>query len=73
MEKIDKINELISPIIKGLKDEGAQIEGEEGGYPAAGTRNVSACIGNRVCPFANYDTTALALKIEKLIYLMTIT
>ncbi|ADL67734.1 sulfite reductase subunit C [Thermoanaerobacterium thermosaccharolyticum] len=68
MEKIDEINELISPIIRGLKDEGVQIEDEEGGYPAAGTRNVSACIGNRVCPFANYDTTALALKIEKLIY-----
>ncbi|MGJ7045830.1 hypothetical protein [Thermoanaerobacterium thermosulfurigenes] len=65
MEKINEINELISPIIR---DEGVQIEDEEGGYPAAGTRNVSSCIGNRVCPFANYDTTALALKIEKLIY-----
>lgn len=68
MEKIDEINELISPIIRGLKDSGVEIQNEKEGYPASGTRNVSACIGNRVCPFANYDTTALALKIEKLIY-----
>ena len=28
----------------------------------------SACIGNSVCPFANYNTTELARKIERLIY-----
>ncbi len=38
------------------------------GYPAAGTRNVSACIGNRVCPFANYDTTALAQELERAVF-----
>lgn len=27
-----------------------------------------ACVGNRVCPFGNYDTTALAKRIEKTIF-----
>ena len=40
----------------------------EAGYPASGTRNVSACIGSRVCPFANYDTTALAQRIERVVF-----
>ncbi len=44
------------------------LERPEDGYPAAGTRNVCACIGNRVCRFANFDTTALARKIEQVIY-----
>ena len=38
------------------------------GYPAAGTRNITACIGNRVCPYACYDTTALAKRIEKAVF-----
>jgi anaerobic sulfite reductase subunit C len=29
---------------------------------------VAACIGNRVCPFACFDTTALAQRIEKAIF-----
>ena len=32
------------------------------------TRNVSACIGNKVCPFANYNTTDFAKKAENAIY-----
>ncbi len=69
MEMVDKVNRLIAPILKGLeKDIGVQVNDEEIGYPAAGTRNVSGCIGNRVCPFANYDTTDLALKLERIIY-----
>jgi len=44
------------------------LEQPEAGYPSAGTRNVSACIGNKVCSFANADTTALAKKIEEVIY-----
>ncbi|KKO11147.1 hypothetical protein LCGC14_0016230 [marine sediment metagenome] len=47
---------------------GVVLESPEDGYPAAGTRNVCACIGNRVCRFANFDTTALARKIEQAIY-----
>lgn len=38
------------------------------GYPAAGTRNISACIGDRVCQFSNSDTTLLAKKIEAAVY-----
>lgn len=65
MNKIPEINKLIQPIIEGLDINQKE---EDKGYPAAGTRNVTACIGNRVCPFANYDTTALAARIEKAIY-----
>lgn len=60
-----KVNEMLQPIIEGLDinqtDPGT-------GYPASGTRNVSACIGNRVCPYACYDTTAFAQRIEKAIF-----
>ncbi|MDP4146990.1 MAG: sulfite reductase subunit C [Bacillota bacterium] len=65
INKIPEVNKLIQPVIEGLDINQAQ-RGE--GYPAAGTRNVAACIGNKVCPFANYDTTALAARIEKAIY-----
>lgn len=69
LEKVPEINKLIAPIIEGMEAAiGVEIADPGGGYPAAGTRNVSACIGNNVCPFANYNTTELALKIEKIIY-----
>lgn len=68
-EKIPEINRLIYPILHDLELAiGVKIDQPELGYPAAGTRNVAACIGNRVCPFANFDTTVLAKKIEKEIY-----
>ncbi|MFZ5988165.1 MAG: sulfite reductase subunit C [Bacillota bacterium] len=67
--RMHEINELIAPLIKGLElDIGVDIRKPEEGYPSAGTRNISACIGNRVCPFANYDTTAFAYKIEKAVF-----
>jgi anaerobic sulfite reductase subunit C len=47
---------------------GVGIENPATGYPAVGTRNISACIGNRVCPFANVDTTRLAQTVEKIVY-----
>ncbi len=66
---IEGINKLISPFLKYLKNNlKVEIKDTTSGYPAAGTRNVTACIGNRVCPFANRDTTELAEKIEKNIY-----
>ncbi|MBO7184553.1 MAG: sulfite reductase subunit C, partial [Oscillospiraceae bacterium] len=34
----------------------------------AGTRNISACIGNNVCPFANFNTAEFAKKIEKAVF-----
>ena len=64
-EDMDKVNELLQPIIEGLEinqvDEGM-------GYSAAGTRNISACVGNNICPYANYNTTEFAKKIEKAIF-----
>jgi len=64
-ENIDKVNALLQPIIEGLEinqvDEGM-------GYSAAGTRNISACVGNNICPYANYNTTEFAKKIEKAIF-----
>ena len=66
---IPEINQLLAPYIREAEIEnGVQIQEPEAGYPSAGTRNVSACIGNRVCPYGNYDTTALAEKIERMIF-----
>jgi anaerobic sulfite reductase subunit C len=68
--KREEINALIEPYIKKIEKEDSAISCEitKEGYPSAGTRNVSACIGNRVCPYANYDTTELAYKIERTVY-----
>ncbi len=65
LEKMDEINEKIIPLLNMINP---GFEVTTAGYPAAGTRNISACIGNRVCPFANDDTTALAAKIETAVY-----
>ncbi|MFA7231001.1 MAG: sulfite reductase subunit C [Victivallaceae bacterium] len=61
-DKIPEINQKIRPLLEAL---GIHLENPGDGYPAAGTRNVSACIGNRVCQFGNHDTTALAIRIER--------
>lgn len=62
MKYIPEINQMIQPIIEGL---GINQKHPKAGYDAIGTRNISACIGNRVCPFGNYDTTTFARKIEE--------
>lgn len=62
MKYIPEINEMLQPLIDGMK---INQDDPCSGYPAIGTRNISACIGNRVCPFGNYDTTAFAKRIEK--------
>ena len=63
--KIPEVKQALQPLIEGLhinqKEPGT-------GYPSSGTRNVSACVGNRVCPYACYDTTALAQRIEQAIF-----
>lgn len=66
---MEAVNQMIDPVVKNLLVE-IGVEGtEEGkGYPAAGTRNISSCIGNKVCPYANYNTTALARRIEKAVF-----
>lgn len=63
---IDKINAEIQPLIDGFGIN--QPNGVGNGYPAAGTRNITACIGNSVCPKAQYNTTEFARKIEKEIF-----
>lgn len=65
MKDIPKVNAMLQPIIEGLEIN-QEVPGK--GYSAAGTRNVSACIGNKACPFANYNTTNFAKKIEKAVF-----
>jgi len=64
-EDIPKVNELLQPLIEGLEIN-QEVPGK--GYTAAGTRNVAACIGNKVCPYANYETSSFAKRIEKEIF-----
>lgn len=65
MSDIGAVNEMLQPLIEGLEIN-QERAGE--GYPSSGTRNVAACIGNRVCPFGCYDTTAFAKRVEKAIF-----
>lgn len=64
--KIEEVNKAIQPLISGMNIN--QPNGEGNGYPAAGTRNITSCIGNQVCPKAQYDTTSFAKEIEKAIF-----
>lgn len=65
LEDMEEINQKLQPIIKLL---GINQTEPGTGYPASGTRNISACIGNNVCPFANYNTAELAKRIEKEVF-----
>ncbi len=65
MHDMAEVNVLLQPIIEGL-DINQEVPGK--GYTAAGTRNVAACVGNNVCPFANYNTTNFAKRIEKAVF-----
>ena len=64
-EDMDEINKKLQPIIEALEIN--QVDPNTG-YPASGTRNVTACIGNKVCPFANYNTTEFAKRVEKEVF-----
>lgn len=64
-DKIPEVNEKLQPLIEGLK---INQEKAGQGYTASGTRNITACIGSRVCPYACYDTTAFAKRIEEAIF-----
>lgn len=64
-ENMDACNEAVQPLIEGLEIN--QNDGDKG-YSAAGTRNIASCIGNDVCPKAQYNTTAFARKIEKAVF-----
>ncbi|MCF0105282.1 MAG: sulfite reductase subunit C [Holdemanella sp.] len=65
LEDMDAINERLQPIID-LVETNQEVSGT--GYASSGTRNISACIGNNVCPFANYNTSKLARRIDKEIF-----
>lgn len=65
LEDMEEINQKLQPIIELL---GTSQKEPGTGYPASGTRNISACIGNNVCPFANYNTAELAKRIEKEVF-----
>ena len=65
MEDMPKVNEMAQPLIDKL---GINQKEKGTGYDAAGTRNISACIGNKVCPKAQYTTTNLAKRIEKIVF-----
>ena len=68
-ERMEEVNKDLQLLLKEFQvKNGVRIENLSAGYPAAGMRNISACIGNRVCPFANTDTTALAQRLEGLLY-----
>lgn len=64
-EDMDAVNALLKPIIEGLEIN--QVD-TENGYEASGTRNISACVGNKVCPFANFNTTEVAKRVDKAIF-----
>jgi anaerobic sulfite reductase subunit C len=67
--RMDEVNRMLQPFIEAHEIAlGVAIENLDQGYPAAGTRNIAACIGNRVCAYANYDTTALAARIERAVF-----
>lgn len=62
---ITEVNMKIKPLIEILN---LNVDVGESGYPASGTRNISACIGDRVCPFSNDDTTRIAKRIEREVF-----
>ncbi|MFQ5455789.1 MAG: sulfite reductase subunit C [Nitrospirota bacterium] len=69
LSQLLEIKQFMAGMVYDIEAEsGIILEKPEEGYPSAGTRNVSACIGDRVCCFSNCDTTALARKIEQAIY-----
>jgi len=64
-EKMQEVNEKLQPIIEATDINQPE---RDKGYSASGTRNITACVGARVCPYGCYDTTAFAQKIEKEIF-----
>lgn len=64
-EDMPEVNQLLQPVIEGL----GIIQEEAGeGYSCSGTRNITSCIGARVCPYGCYDTTGFAKRIEQAVF-----
>jgi len=69
LRELDEIRKDMASMIAEIQEESnVTIAIPEKGYPSAGTRNVSACIGNQACIFATFNTTTLAKKVESVIY-----
>ncbi|HCW53743.1 MAG TPA: sulfite reductase subunit C [Clostridium sp.] len=64
-EDMEAVTKMLQPIIESLE---INLEETDKGYTASGTRNITACIGNNVCPFANYNTAEFAKRIERAIF-----
>jgi len=64
-EDMEAVNKLVTPLIEGLD---VNFDKRDAGYAAAGTRNIASCIGNKVCPKAQYNTTDFAKEIEKEVF-----
>ncbi|MFV0503684.1 MAG: sulfite reductase subunit C [Lachnospirales bacterium] len=67
MEKVDEVNLKLQKLIEKLNINQYD-EDRNKGYSAAGTRNIAACVGNKACPYACYETTGFAKRIEKSIF-----
>ena len=68
-ERMAEVNAALTPIIEKLElFHGVDFGDPAEGYPAAGMRNISACVGGWFCPFANGYTAPLAQKLEALVY-----
>lgn len=67
MKDIEKVKKELSPAIEKMQEmAGAEISygSAKDGYMGFGTRNFISCVGNRVCPYANCDSSGFAQKIE---------
>ncbi len=68
-DNIPAVNAYIEDYIRDTECEMCGVEMEtDAGYPTIGARNIMACIGNRHCLYANYNTQELARKLEPLIF-----
>ncbi len=67
MDKVDEVNLALQPLIDKLGINQYK-EDENKGYSASGTRNISACVGNKACPFSCYETTGFAKRIEESVF-----
>ena len=65
LEDWDAVNAELQDIIDAS---GVNQEERGAGYPASGTRNVTACPGASLCPYGNYYTTEFAKEMDKTIY-----
>jgi len=69
LSQLYEIKKYMAEMIYDIeKESNVILDPPQDGYPSAGTRNISACIGDRVCRYANCDAPLLARKIEGIIY-----